>query len=283
MSEPAADVELTAAPEGSAEESPASSGKQPKAATEAEVLSVELPAPAGWKKKLIPKKGGTPGRNEVAFVAPTGEEVKNRKQLELYLRAHPGGPSLSEFDWGTGDTPRRSARISERAKAAPETPEGEQPRKRARKSATKKGDKESKVTGGEAEAAAAEGDAEMRREAEDGGAKEAEPKEQAEDATSAEQGKATEDATSAEQGKATEEVTADVPPPPPEEEKEGAAPSEVGEKVAVEEPGGEKSEAQPAAEGEEVEPGEPIPEADGGPSVKHDDSQKQAIPPTVQC
>ncbi|CAA6667123.1 unnamed protein product [Spirodela intermedia] len=234
MSEPAADVELTAAPEGSAEESPASSGKQPKAVTEAEVLSVELPAPAGWKKKLIPKKGGTPGRNEVAFVAPTGEEVKNRKQLELYLRAHPGGHLC-----GAG------------------TPEGEQPRKRARKSATKKGDKESKVTGGEAEAAAAEGDAEMRREAEDGGAKEAEPKEQAEDATSAEQGKATEDATSAEQGKATEEVTADVPPPPPEEEKEGL-PVGGGEKVAVEEPGGEKSEANRRPRGRRWSPASPF-------------------------
>lgn len=53
MSEPAVDVELAAAPEGSAEDSPASSGKQPKAATAADVVSVELPAPAGWKKKVI--------------------------------------------------------------------------------------------------------------------------------------------------------------------------------------------------------------------------------------
>nr|CAD1828097.1 unnamed protein product [Ananas comosus var. bracteatus] len=36
----------------------------PPAAAE-EVVSVELPAPPGWKKKFIPKKGGTPKRNEI--------------------------------------------------------------------------------------------------------------------------------------------------------------------------------------------------------------------------
>ncbi|XP_041018439.1 methyl-CpG-binding domain-containing protein 11-like isoform X1 [Juglans microcarpa x Juglans regia] len=102
-------------------------------AQEEEVLSLELPAPLSWKKLFLPKKGGTPRKNEIMFVAPTGEEINNKKQLEQYLKSHPGNPSISEFDWGTGETPRRSARISEKVKATPPS-EGESPRKRGRKS-----------------------------------------------------------------------------------------------------------------------------------------------------
>ncbi|KAK7347530.1 hypothetical protein VNO80_22062 [Phaseolus coccineus] len=103
------------------------------AGAEEEPLSLELPAPSGWKKKFFPKKYGTPKKNEIAFTAPTGEEIHNRKQLEQYLKAHPGGPAVSEFDWGTGETPRRSARISEKAKTTP-PPEYEPPKKRGKKS-----------------------------------------------------------------------------------------------------------------------------------------------------
>ncbi|KAL2340365.1 hypothetical protein Fmac_008305 [Flemingia macrophylla] len=102
-----------------------------------EAFSLELPAPPGWKKKFVPKKAGTPKKNEIVFTAPTGEEINNRKQLDQYLKAHPGGPAVSEFDWGTGETPRRSARISEKVKAAPPT-ESEPPKKRRRSSASKK-------------------------------------------------------------------------------------------------------------------------------------------------
>ncbi|KAG5035257.1 hypothetical protein AAZX31_04G140500 [Glycine max] len=98
-----------------------------------ETFSVELPAPPGWKKLFIPKKAGTPKKNEIVFTAPTGEEINNRKQLEKYLKAHPGGPAVSEFDWGTGETPRRSTRISEKAKAAPPI-ESEPPKKRTKRS-----------------------------------------------------------------------------------------------------------------------------------------------------
>ncbi|OAY81446.1 methyl-CpG-binding domain-containing protein 10-like isoform X2 [Ananas comosus] len=137
----------------------------PPAAAE-EVVSVELPAPPGWKKKFIPKKGGTPKRNEIVFITPTGEEIKNKKQLDQYLRAHPGAPPSSEFDWGTGDTPRRSARISEKVKAT-ETPEPEKPKKRERKSSSKKETKEKKddedgtneTVGAEEEASAAKAEA----------------------------------------------------------------------------------------------------------------------------
>ncbi|XP_042512163.1 methyl-CpG-binding domain-containing protein 11-like isoform X2 [Macadamia integrifolia] len=111
-----------------------------------EVVSVELPAPEGWKKKFIPKKGGTPRRNEIVFISPTGEEIKNKRQLEQFLKSHPGGPSLSEFDWGTGDTPRRSARISGKAKMT-ETSETEPPKKRERKSSSKKEAEEKKDNG----------------------------------------------------------------------------------------------------------------------------------------
>ncbi|KAL2338390.1 hypothetical protein Fmac_012836 [Flemingia macrophylla] len=107
------------------------------AAAVEEPLSLELPAPPGWKKKFFPKKSGTPKKNEIVFTAPTGEEISSRKQMEQYLKAHPGGPAASEFDWGTGETPRRSARISEKAKAAP-PPENEPPKKRGKKSPASK-------------------------------------------------------------------------------------------------------------------------------------------------
>ncbi|GMI91853.1 hypothetical protein HRI_002854600 [Hibiscus trionum] len=102
-----------------------------------EVISVELPAPASWKKMFFPKKVGSPRKTEIMFIAPTGEEINNRKQLEQYLKSHPGNPLISEFDWGTGETPRRSTRISEKAKATP-TPEKEPPKKRGRKSTSAK-------------------------------------------------------------------------------------------------------------------------------------------------
>ncbi|XP_061992144.1 methyl-CpG-binding domain-containing protein 11-like [Rosa rugosa] len=107
-----------------------------------EVVTLELPAPSGWMKKFVPKQSGTPKKNEIIFTAPTGEEISNKKQLEQYLKAHPGGPLVSEFDWGTGETPRRSARISEKVKATP-SPESDPPKKRSRKtSASKKDSKE---------------------------------------------------------------------------------------------------------------------------------------------
>ncbi|XP_016491360.1 uncharacterized protein LOC107811030 isoform X1 [Nicotiana tabacum] len=106
-----------------------------------EVVSIELPAPPGWKKKqFLPKTGGTPKKNEIVFTAPTGEEITTRKQLEQYLKSHPGGPPVAEFDWGTGDTPRRSPRISEKAKAAPSPAESEPAKKRGRKSSASKKD-----------------------------------------------------------------------------------------------------------------------------------------------
>lgn len=108
-----------------------------------EIVSVELPAPPSWKKLFTPKQGGTPKKNEVVFITPTGEEVKNRKQLEQYLKTHPGNPAISEFDWSTGETPRRSARISEKAKAMRPPSLFESPKKRRRTSSgTKKDSKE---------------------------------------------------------------------------------------------------------------------------------------------
>merc|ERR1711915_76498 len=118
-----------------------------------EVVSVELPAPPGWKKQFIPKKGGTPKRNEIIFIAPTGEEIKNKRHLSQYLKAHPGGPDITEFEWGTGDTPRRSARLSEKPKTT-ETPESESKKttpKRSRKSeGASENAKEKKKKGAEA-------------------------------------------------------------------------------------------------------------------------------------
>jgi len=112
--------------------------------TQDEIFSMDLPAPPGWTKKFMPKKAGTPKKNEIIFAAPTGEEITNKRQLEQYLKLHPGGPKISEFDWGTGETPRRSVRISVKAKATPPPPETEPPKKRSRKSPASKNDNKEK-------------------------------------------------------------------------------------------------------------------------------------------
>ncbi|CAG7899755.1 unnamed protein product [Brassica rapa] len=125
-----------------------------------ELVSIELPAPASWKKLFYPKRAGTPRKTEIVFMAPTGEEISSRKQLEQYLKAHPGNPVISEFDWTTGETPRRSSRISQKVKATTPTPEREPHMKKRRSSLTKKdlkeaAEKENKKEGG-AEVAEAE-------------------------------------------------------------------------------------------------------------------------------
>ncbi|KAI3781928.1 hypothetical protein L2E82_11956 [Cichorium intybus] len=108
-----------------------------------EVVSMELPAPSGWKKTFLPKKSGTPKKNEIVFTAPTGEEITTKRQLDKYLKSNPGGPKSSDFDWGTGETPRRSSRISEKVKETPPPPITEPSPKRPRKSsASKKGKKD---------------------------------------------------------------------------------------------------------------------------------------------
>ncbi|KAK7402337.1 hypothetical protein VNO78_14531 [Psophocarpus tetragonolobus] len=104
-----------------------------------EVLSVQLSAPPSWTKLFFPKKAGTPRKSEIVFIAPTGEKISTKKQLEQYLKAHPGNPVISEFDWGTGETPRRSARISEKVKSTPPA-DSDPPKKRARKESGSKND-----------------------------------------------------------------------------------------------------------------------------------------------
>ncbi|XP_023537783.1 methyl-CpG-binding domain-containing protein 10-like isoform X1 [Cucurbita pepo subsp. pepo] len=108
-----------------------------------EVLSFELPAPPGWKKKFFPKQGKSPRKHEVIFITPTGEEINHKRKLDQYLKAHPGGPAAAEFDWSTGETPRRSARISEKSKVTPPV-EREHP-KRRRSSVSKKDIKETEA------------------------------------------------------------------------------------------------------------------------------------------
>lgn len=103
--------------------------------------------------QFFPKRGGTPRKSEIVFTAPTGEEIHNQKQLQQYLKSHPGGPPASDFDWGTGETPRRSSRISEKVKAAPPTPESGPLKKRSRKSsASKKDSKDAEATAEETKA-----------------------------------------------------------------------------------------------------------------------------------
>lgn len=88
--------------------------------------------------QFLPKLDGITKKNEIIFIAPTGEAIHNKRQLDQYLKSHPGNPASSEFDWRTGETPRRSARISEKAKATPPSPQIERRKKRTRKQALSK-------------------------------------------------------------------------------------------------------------------------------------------------
>lgn len=36
----------------------------------------------------------------MTFVAPDGEEIKTKRQLDKYLKAHPGTLSAGDFEWG---------------------------------------------------------------------------------------------------------------------------------------------------------------------------------------
>ncbi|WZZ29058.1 hypothetical protein YC2023_012459 [Brassica napus] len=99
---------------------------------EEESVPVELPAPSSWKKLFFPNKVGSVKKTEIVFVAPTGEEISNRKQLDQYLKSHPGNPSITEFDWTTSGTPRRSARISDKKTKSTPSPDKEPPKKRGR-------------------------------------------------------------------------------------------------------------------------------------------------------
>lgn len=64
----------------------------------------------------------------MTFVAPDGEEIKTKRQLDKYLKAHPGTLSAGDFEWGVaaGDavTPpenrRRSARLSSKGRVSGE-------------------------------------------------------------------------------------------------------------------------------------------------------------------
>jgi hypothetical protein len=41
----------------------------------------------------------------VIFVAPDGEEVKNKRQLDKYIKSHPGTAIASDFDWSVPGLP----------------------------------------------------------------------------------------------------------------------------------------------------------------------------------
>eukprot|EP00250_Pteridium_aquilinum_P001116 c11323_g1_i1 orf=89-1048(+) len=72
----------------------------------------DTPTPPGWKRKLVPRigKGLIPARTDVIFITPGGEEFKSRAQLQRYLKANKGTPSLSEFIWIVDELPQRSTR-----------------------------------------------------------------------------------------------------------------------------------------------------------------------------
>ncbi|KAJ0253454.1 hypothetical protein HA466_0111380 [Hirschfeldia incana] len=101
-----------------------------------ETVFVELPAPFLWKKLFYPELGASSKMPKVTFIAPTGERFKTRGELKKYLRAHPGSPDISEFDWTNGEPPRRSPRISQKLKATIMPPPDQEllPKKKRRSS-----------------------------------------------------------------------------------------------------------------------------------------------------
>ncbi|KAH0463728.1 hypothetical protein IEQ34_006514 [Dendrobium chrysotoxum] len=111
-------------------------GRWPQATAEKDAGSRKLLPLNSRRLWFTAKKSGRSKENEIVFIAPTGEEIINRKQLEQYLKSHSGAPALHEFDWSTSvETPRRSARISEKAKAV-SPPEPQPKKKRSRRSSS---------------------------------------------------------------------------------------------------------------------------------------------------
>jgi hypothetical protein len=98
-----------ASPEASAASSIAASGT-----TFPEAVVEDLSSPLlGWKKKFSKKIGGsTPKGKGVSYVTPDGEEIRSKRQMKKYLKGHPGGPTAADFDWTSGESPRRSLRLS---------------------------------------------------------------------------------------------------------------------------------------------------------------------------
>ncbi|RWW06600.1 hypothetical protein GW17_00030063 [Ensete ventricosum] len=84
-------------------------------------------------------------RAALAPSLPAGSFLPARVRLPTRERIRPGLCATQFYSY-SGDTPRRSARIREKAKAV-ETPENEKPKKRERKSSSKKGAKEKKDDG----------------------------------------------------------------------------------------------------------------------------------------
>ncbi|OMO54334.1 Methyl-CpG DNA binding protein [Corchorus capsularis] len=238
-----------------------------------EVISVELPAPASWKKLFLPKRVGSPRKTEIMFVAPTGEEINNKKQLEQYLKSHPGNPPVTEFDWGTGETPRRSARIIEKAKATP-TPEKEPAKKRGRKSGS--GKKENNET----DAVPEKAEGEKEGEKQDAPASEKEADAKMEDAGQEEAGKDVKIPETAEDDKKEETAAAEQTPTPMEVlEKPAEASCTDGtqtENEKVEAPAENVPQAQPEKENGTCEKPETVTlEANGGVEKP---KQDEAIP-----
>lgn len=52
--------------------------------------------------QFAPKKRGAPKRKDVSYIAPNGEEIKSRRQLDKYLKAHPGRLTVANFVWTAG-------------------------------------------------------------------------------------------------------------------------------------------------------------------------------------
>ena len=48
--------------------------------------------------QLSRKKGEISRKKDVIFVALDGEEVKNKRQLDKYIKSHPGMAIASDFD-----------------------------------------------------------------------------------------------------------------------------------------------------------------------------------------
>ncbi|MFS8018464.1 putative Methyl-CpG-binding domain-containing protein [Helianthus anomalus] len=113
---------------------------------------------------FLPKKAGTPKKNEIVFTAPTGQEITTRKQLDQYLKAHPGGPKISEFNWGTSETLRRSSRINEKVKKAPPLVKTEPVKKKPRRSSASKDKKDKEPEEDETPEKEKEKDVEMQEE-----------------------------------------------------------------------------------------------------------------------
>ncbi|KAJ6747295.1 METHYL-CPG-BINDING DOMAIN-CONTAINING PROTEIN 11-LIKE [Salix koriyanagi] len=94
---------------------------------------------------LYPRKVGPLRKVRLFSLHQLGKKSRAKDSWNSTSKHTLVGTAVSEFDWGSGETPRRSARISEKAKVTPVKESGP-PKKRIKKSSASKESEDTETT-----------------------------------------------------------------------------------------------------------------------------------------